>query len=404
MSPDGSTVFVTGDSLDGLGYYDYATVAYDAATGAHLWVARHDGPGGGNDFATAIAVSPDGATVYVTGRDSHPFGFEDYATIAYDAATGHQRWIARYSGPGNGNDDAYAMAVSQDGSTVFVTGDSVGSGGDYDYATLAYDAATGAQRWVARYDSPVGFSDFGHALALSPDGATVFVTGTGVDAQGDTEYATVAYDAATGVQHWEASYDGPVGGDGAFLVAVSPDGGSVFVSGESVGSGTSNDYATLAYDAASGEQRWVARYDGPAHSEDLAEGLGVSPDGGSVFVTGSSYGVGSPQDYATVAYDAATGEQKWEARYDGPVNGADLATALATSPDGLVVFVTGYSEGQTQFDLATIGYNSATGHQRGIARVGPGSATALAVSPDGTELIVTGSAQGYGTVAYDLTP
>ena len=183
-------------------------------------------------------------TGYSNGADS----FSDYATLAYDATTGHTLWLARYNGA-NMEDFAQAMAVSPDGSKVFVTGYSYGVGSFSDYATVTYDAATGQELWLSRYDDPAHGFDFACAVAASPDGTKVFVTG---------------------------SSDGP-------NLGIS-------------------DYATLAYDAATGEKLWLRRYNGPANHSDLAYDLAVSPDGTKVFVTGSSDGIDSGSDYATIAY------------------------------------------------------------------------------------------------------
>jgi hypothetical protein len=85
--------------------------------------------------------------------------------------------------------------------------------------------------------------------------------------------------------------------------------------------------------------------------------MGVSPTGKTVFVTGFSTTAKSGQDYATVAYNAATGAQLWVKRYNGPGNGFDAATSAAAGPNGNV-YVTGTSDGTTsQSDFATIAYS-----------------------------------------------
>ena len=50
----------------------------------------------------------------------------DYATIKYDSA-GREQWIARFSGPGNGEDDAVGVVLDNAGN-AYVTGASEGSG------------------------------------------------------------------------------------------------------------------------------------------------------------------------------------------------------------------------------------------------------------------------------------
>src|SRR5439155_23565243 len=149
------------------------------------------------------------------------------------------------------------------------------------------------------------------AVGVSPDGATVVVTGVGLDS------ATLAYDAATGTQLWLAVYNESGYGGTPYALGISPDGAMVFVTGDDYGSqSTAEGYGTVAYDAATGAELWVAIYNGPADGIDFANSLGVSPDGATVFVTGSSQGSGTQNDYATVAYDAATGTQLWVTRYN----------------------------------------------------------------------------------------
>jgi hypothetical protein len=293
--------------------------------------------------------------VFVTGRSSGGVTFEDYATSAYDAATGAELWVARYNGPGDGNDEANALGVSPDGSTVFVTGASDDPDFHKDYATVAYDAATGGQLWVTRSDAVHG-GGAANALGVSPDGSTVFVTGV---SGASIDYGTVAYDAATGAQLWATRYNDPGNHDDTALdLGISPDGSAVFVTGYTNGYPDSDEYDTVAYDAASGAQLWVTRYNSRGGNADPTQALGVSPDGSAVFVTGVTGTPDSDDDFATVAYDAASGAKLWVDRAGaGAFTGS---SALGVSPTGEAVYVTGYLEGRhTQLvDYATIAYQS----------------------------------------------
>jgi hypothetical protein len=412
-SPDGSKVFVTGLSYaqGGTNTYDYATIAYDALTGTQLWIQLYNGPGNNNDYGNAITISPDGSKVFVTGESYGSGTGPDYTTIAYDAAGGTPLWTSRYNGLGF-HDSAHAILASPDGSTVFVTGGSSDGGiQDYhDYVTVAYDSNSGAELWVQRYNGPGNGPDDTNAIAVSPDGSKVFATGfslglVGVESAAD--YATVAYDAAAGTRLWVRRYNGPGNGrDEATSIGVSPDGSRVFITGGATVGGTSYNYVTIAYDSTAGTPLWLKKYTGGF--DDFAYGLAISPSGSKVFVTGYSVGADSGDDYATVAYDAATGGSVWARRYQGPGNFTDIAYAIAVSADASKVVITGGSEGAgTGSDYASVIYDASTGTTFGVKRYdgpvsGDDDAFAVALSPTGLNVYVTGRSEdviGLGDIA-----
>jgi DNA-binding beta-propeller fold protein YncE len=134
-----------------------------------LWVWRYDGPGNSSDAAASVARSADGRRVFVTGTsDGGPATGLDYATVAYRASTGARLWAARYNGPSSGDDMANAVAVSPDGSKVFVTGRVRGLRlGEEDYATVAYRASTGVRLWASVYRGPVKAGNAAYSVAAS---------------------------------------------------------------------------------------------------------------------------------------------------------------------------------------------------------------------------------------------
>ena len=390
-------VYVTGESYGGYETEDdYATIKYNSA-GVQQWVVRYNGPVNGYDFANAIVVDTSG-NVYITGESvgSGQMNY-DYATIKYNSS-GVQKWVARYNGPGNGIDGAYAIALDSSGN-VYVTGGSVGSGTNWDYATIKYNSA-GVEQWVKRYNGPGNEHDSAKAIAIDTSG-NVYVTG-----ESDYDYETIKYNSS-GVQQWAARYNSPGNyWDSAVAIALDSS-GNVYVTGWSYGPGTDSDYATTKYNSA-GIQQWVARYNGPGNYYDSAVAIAVDTSG-NVYVTGYSYsGAGINDDYATIKYNSI-GIQQWVTRYNCPVNLVDRANAIALDSSGNI-YVTGYSDDGSgsyyyNYDYVTIKYNN-SGVQQWLARYngpsgsGGDKANAIAIDKSGNVYVTGESNYDYATIKY----
>jgi hypothetical protein len=374
---------------------DYLTIGYDSF-GNELWVARYDGPAGGDDWTFDMATDTS-ENIYITGFSVGSGTSYDYATISYDS-DGNELWVARYDGPASLKDWGTEIALDASGN-IYVTGRSHDENEEWDIVTVAYDSS-GNELWVARFDSPLGLNDTPNDMAVSPSG-NVYVTGRSYDDQEGSDWATIAYDSS-GNELWVATYDGPTGGfDEAWALATDSS-GNVYVTGESVGSGTGLDYATVAYDS-SGNELWVARYDGPASLEDTAYGMALDSLG-NVYVTGfcDMRGMYSPSDFATVAYDPS-GNELWVATYDGPGDNNDIAWSIETGPwDN--IYITGISAGNgTGMDSVTIAYDP-SGNELWVARYDGGvgntdSSYDIAIDPYGN-VYVTGVSK-YGDNEHD---
>jgi hypothetical protein len=412
ISEDGATVYVVGGSTGSGTAYDISVIAYRASTGSIRWSARYDGPAHAFDAGTGITVVPGEPIVVVSGVSRGLTSHLDYATIAFDASDGHRLWVRRQDGPAHGDD--YPTAIASDAHRVYVTGYSRGAGTGDDELTVAYNAQTGATAWHRRFDDPGHGSDQARGIAVSADASRVYVVGSSAGRRGDPDITTLGYAAASGASVWSARYDGPGHyADLAEDIVATPDGSRVFVIGESIGNDGGWDYAVVRYDGLHAAPIWTRRYSGPAHRDDYPTALALSPDARTLFVTGYSTGLNNSFDYATVAYSAVGGRREWVARYDGPGHSIDDANAVRVSPDARFVVVTGASIGTSgATDYATVAYGASSGAQRWVRRYRGGSlndfAYDLVVRPDSSEVFVTGESTNAAgdldsaTLAYSL--
>lgn len=333
VAPDGSRTYVTGWSdPDGSDFdpADAVTLAYDAATGEEAWRMSYDGGGKGTrvvDYGSAVEVSPDGSRVFVAGTRNRGASYSEFVTLAYDTDDGRERWASVYLEPIAWN-EGIDLAVSPDGASVFTTGRSQdagisAAGEGWDYATVAYAAGDGSRRWVARYEG-VAYSSTPTEVAA--DDNRVYVTGSSLDEE-THQFAlvTAAYNAATGASAWTARMPLPAAhglGFSDYSVGLAVAGGRVYAAGfglPCVDLPDPNpdacgglDYLANAYDDETGDRLWTARYNSGTTGldRDRASGMALSQDGRRLFITGTFIhedddpGPGTNRyTYGTVAYE-----------------------------------------------------------------------------------------------------
>jgi len=233
----------------------------------------------------------------------------DFVTIKYNPSTGARQWVKQEDRNG-GLEMIVGLAVDNAG-YVYVTGAAAAGNlsTNADYWTKKYrdDGSSAATIWTKTYAGPISNVDSSSGLVLDGSG-NVYVTGLSCqheNGDGDCDnydYATIKYNSG-GTQQWAQRYNGPANGDDQALSIAIDDSNYLYVTGGSVASGQGVDYVTIQYNS-SGTQQWLKRYNNSAANGDDTAAKVFLDDDGNVIVTGNSVGSGTGKDVATVKYCA----------------------------------------------------------------------------------------------------
>ena len=304
------------------------------------------------------------------GQTNNPPGtFDDAFVMKWDSQ-GEWQWT-RVWGSTNAENGVYAHMAVDGTNCVYVTGYTEG---EFDGETNAGDAdifltrwsSDGTKEWSRIWGSPQ--YDEGYGVAVSTNGSNVFVCGytegsiDGETLPGDSGCFLTAFDA-DGNRDWTRIW-GPTNDAWASSVAVLGEGKlDVYVAGATDGAigaepfvGGSSDMFLTKYTGA-GVQQWTRIWGSTNASDDTAHCVAVH-DKGLIYVAGRTAGEFDGQPMPGVhasflsAFDDA-GVRDWS-RIFGPTN-TSLGYGVAVSPGGHV-YVGGATRGP--FNLWT---NSAGG-------------------------------------------
>lgn len=367
---------------------DIVLIKYNSVTGDTAWVRQYTGPGVNEDKALAI-TSDNLGFVYVTGFSFQPT--RDIVTLKYDMA-GNLQWASTFNGSNNGGD--YGFAIEVDGSgNVYVAGRS-DEGGLQHFTTIKYNS-TGVQQWAAVYNGPLSQS-FDQAQDIAVDNSgNVYVTGyTSVFQNFSTaDYLTLKYNSGGNLE-WDERYNGTGNSEDQAIKIIAVN-NAVYVTGRSDSLNGNYNFYTIKYRDNNGDIQAAASYSGPPLRQiDIAACMSAD-NAGNIYVTGSSMGTSNTYDYATVKYNSDL-VQQWAARYEG--SGTDMCAKVRTSGSG--VYVTGSSDGTGGRDFLTVKYNMSGQPQWEMRFAGPagGNDYASSLTVDQFDnVFVTGYANVSGT-------
>jgi len=330
---DSDNVYVTGVSYGVGTNFDYATVKFNSS-GVRQWVARYNGVGNGEDRPFGIAIDSFN-NIYVTGEsitDTTNYGF-DILTVKYNS-NGVQQWVSRYSGSSYmGSDGANAITVDKS-NNIYVTGFCTDSPDEGLFCTIKYNSS-GVQQWVAKYDGILSRPDVSYYIKVDYSG-NVYVSGISYNQMYYFDFATVKYNS-DGVQQWARKYDGSGHFDDRVWGMEIDNIGNVYVMGRSTETPTGYDYTAIKYNA-NGDQIWISRYNNGLNDIPFDMKMDKS---GNIYITGQSDGSGTDDDGATVKFDSS-GNQIWTIRYNYSGQSDEESNAIAL--DSLVnVYIAGRS-------------------------------------------------------------
>jgi hypothetical protein len=333
------------------------TAKYNAR-GMRLWIDFYGIPPSPNAAIPGQITTDKAGNVYVT---ANPDNHGPWVVIKYNSS-GKQLWIARSSYE-IANDPA-GLAVDSQGQ-VYVTGTSSHNSAFFaETMTVKYDA-NGKQLWLDTFQEPLGGTDVGsygtgNGIALDSAGNAYVAGNSQLLTQAGTQSskALLIKYGPDGNRLWLTEYQHPSSQARNQVNAFALDAkGNAFLTGSEVDAVTNvSNYSTLKFDA-SGRVLWERLYNGPAMGPAVsASAIALDPSG-AVYVTGQSASPegGSFTNITTVKYDT-NGNQKWSARYQGPANGGDSGVGVTYLSLGKLAVTGDGAAGATGYGWVTIGY------------------------------------------------
>ncbi len=385
FKPDGTKMYVIGNSGDDVNEYDLST-AWDVSTASYLQnfsvAAQETVPSG-------VFFKPDGTKMYVIGNSGDDVNEYDLST-AWDVSTAS--YLQNFSVAAQEINPS-GIFFKPDGTKMYVIGTTGDDVNEYDLST-AWDVTSAS--YLQNFS--VAAQESGpQSIFFKPDGTKMYVIGS----IGDAVYS---YTLSTAWDVSAASFDVPT--EGYFSVAAQetnpsgiffkPDGTKMYVIG-STGDDVNEYDLSTAWDVSTAS--YLQNFS-VAAQEITPQGIFFKPDGTKMYVIGNSgddvneYDLSTAWDVSTASYLQNFSVAAQEINPSG----------IFFKPDGTKMYVTGYTgDAVNEYDLSTAwDVSSASYLQNFSVAAQETNPQGIFFKPDGTKMYVIGLS-GRDVNEYDLS-
>jgi hypothetical protein len=301
-------------------------VLISSLAGRTTW--RHHWRGPGPDFDGQVNALTFGANgdVIAGGTIDEPKEGDDFVVTRLDGRTGRRRWqaIVRGRAGKGGFEEADGLAIAPSGDVVAAGSVQETEGPGYygNFAVVALDGGTGAERW--RFVVDGAGTGWAGSVAVDADGDVVAAGVVGSDLPPDESVTVVKLTGASGTVVWQQQPAHVVhlngmamDRQGDVLLAVTADGSD----------GPGSEFGVLKLSGASGNTQWITRQS--IDNQRWQSALHVVVDETDAIFAGgvTDDGSGTPgfdegQVFTVVRLDPATGAAQSQYRIGGAGNGA----------------------------------------------------------------------------------
>ncbi len=247
-----------------------------------------------------------------------------------------------------------AQSTIDNNGNVIITGNILVAGQQTNIITTKLDQ-NGNIIWQQQFNGPSNGIDYGTAITTDDNG-NIFVAGatyTNATLDQNFDFVSIKY-SSSGVLMWTKQFNGTGNGFDEPSAITVDNSGNLFVTGQSKGQGSLQDYVTIKYNWY-GIEQWVKRYDF-ANLDDIPSAI-VADNLGGVTVTGSSDSSATSADYTTIKYDIS-GNQTAILRHSLATIGLDKATSMKKDSSGNIYITGGEYINGNYLDIKTIKLNS----------------------------------------------